>query len=77
MQENEIKNFTEFLEISLNRTITEYTLKPLTKPGDNFGAILQSVVVKIADEKNSSDEVSLLIQIIGKIRKKNLYMLKI
>ncbi|XP_031633861.1 uncharacterized protein LOC116347425 [Contarinia nasturtii] len=56
IEENQIKNFTKFLEKSLNKTVLEYTLKSLTKPGDNFGAVLRSVVVKVADEENDSDE---------------------
>ncbi|XP_031633860.1 uncharacterized protein LOC116347423 [Contarinia nasturtii] len=56
IEENQIKNFTKFLENSLNKTVLEYTLKSLTKPGDNFGAVLRSVVVKVADEENDSDE---------------------
>lgn len=55
---NQIKQLPEFLETSLNRTILEYNLKSLTKPGDNFGAVLQSVVVKLSSEKNNSDKVS-------------------
>lgn len=49
---NEIKNFTEFLEVHLNRIVLDYKLKPLTKPGDNYGAILRSVDVKVAGNKD-------------------------
>lgn len=44
----EIKNFTEFLEKCLDREVLGYTLEPLTKPGDNYGSIMQSVTVKTA-----------------------------
>lgn len=53
----EIRNFTEFLEQHLNKKVLEYSLKPLTKPGDNFGAIVQSVDVKVTG-KIGSDEVN-------------------
>lgn len=52
----EIKEFAQFLEKSLQRKVLEYSIKPLTKPGDNFGAILQSVDVKVG---NDSKPVSL------------------
>ncbi|XP_055307114.1 uncharacterized protein LOC129571346 [Sitodiplosis mosellana] len=51
----EIRNFTEFLEQHLNRKVLEYSLKALTKPGDNFGAVVQSVDVKVAGN-DLSDE---------------------
>lgn len=44
----EINNFMEFLEISLKQKIVEYTLKPLTVAGDNYGSIMQAVDVKVA-----------------------------
>lgn len=53
----EIRNFTEFLEHHLNKKVLEYSLKPLTKPGDNFGAVVQSADVKVTGN-NDSDEVS-------------------
>lgn len=52
----EIRNFGEFLEYRLERKIIEYSLKPLTKPGDNYGSIMQAVVVKVAG-KIDSDKV--------------------
>lgn len=53
----EIRKFPEFLEKCLGREILDYQLKPLTKPGDNFGSVMQSVTVKVAG-KTKSDEVS-------------------
>lgn len=61
LKPNRITSLAEFLEKSLNRTILEYTLNPLTKRGENFGAILKSVAVK-------DDEVSLSIQISIKLK---------
>lgn len=58
---SEIRNFTAFLEQHLNKKVLEYTLKPLTKPGDNFGAIVKSVDVKAVDNSDS-DEVSSFIR---------------
>lgn len=52
-----IKNFTEFLEKTLKRNVLGYNLNPLTKPGDNYGAILQSVEVETAC-KNGEIEVN-------------------
>lgn len=43
-----IRNFGEFLEKCLKRKVIEYSLKPLTKPGDNYGSIMQAVDVKVA-----------------------------
>lgn len=55
---SEIRNFTKFLEKCLERKVLGYTLKPLTKPGDNYGAVLQSVDVKVVGNKGTDDEVS-------------------
>lgn len=44
----EIKKFKEFLETILKTKVLDYSLKPLTKPGENYGAQLQEVKVKIA-----------------------------
>lgn len=41
--------FREFLEKSLRRKIFDYTLKPLTNLGDNFGGLLQALEVKLID----------------------------
>lgn len=46
----EIQQFREFLEKSLNKRVLEYILKPLTKPGDNYGSIMQSVDVKVTSD---------------------------
>lgn len=53
----EIRKFSEFLEKCLGRTVLDYQLKPLTKPGDNFGSVMQSVAVEVAG-KNKNDDVS-------------------
>lgn len=49
----EIRFLKEFLEISLGAKVIEYQLKFLTKPGDNYGSIIQSLEVKLTenDEK--------------------------
>lgn len=54
-----IRRFPEFLEKCLGQTVLDYTLKPLTKPGDNYGSILQAVEVKVAKNTNSN-EVNLI-----------------
>lgn len=50
-----IRNFTEFLEQNLKKKVLEYTLKPLTKPGDNFGAVVQAVDVKVVKNNENND----------------------
>lgn len=52
----EIRKFSEFLEKSLGRRVLDYRLKPLTKPGDNYGSVMQSVDVQVAG-KFDRDEV--------------------
>lgn len=52
-----IRNFTEFLEICLQQKVLRFTLKPLTKPGDNYGSTMQSVDVEVAG-KCDSDKVN-------------------
>lgn len=44
-----IRDFTEFLEKCLGRKVLEYTLEPLTKPGDNYGSMMLSVEVRVAE----------------------------
>lgn len=55
-----IRDFTEFLEKCLGRKVLEYTLNPLTKPGDNYGSIMLSVEVKVA-EINECNKVNMCI----------------
>lgn len=47
----EIKYLKEFLKISLGTDVTEYQLKCLTKPGDNYGSIIQSLDVKVIENE--------------------------
>lgn len=42
-----ISEIIPFLEKSLNATILNYTVTPLTKQGDNFGSTLLAINVKI------------------------------
>lgn len=44
----ELNEFKAFLAKCLNRNILSYKLRPLTKPGDNYGSIMQSVDVEVA-----------------------------
>lgn len=53
----EINDFAEFLEKCLNRNILDFTLKPLTKPGDNYRSIMQLVEVQVS-EKNGCAKVN-------------------
>lgn len=45
----EIRDFTKFLEKCLGRKVFEYSSKSLTKPGDHYGSIMQSVNVNVLD----------------------------
>lgn len=54
-QMSDIKLFKEFLEEQLGAKVLEYCLKPLTKPGENFGAELRTAEVKVI---NNSNEVN-------------------
>lgn len=47
-QSYEIKNLTELLEKCLKRKVLNYWLKLLTKPGENFGSLMQSLNVIVA-----------------------------
>lgn len=49
--ECDIKDFREFLEKSLKQKVLDYSIKPLTKNGDNFSGIIRSVDVKVAEVK--------------------------
>lgn len=50
----EIKNLNEFLKECLGKPILEYSLKPLTEPGDNYGSELQAIEVKMADVSDTN-----------------------
>lgn len=56
-QSSEIKNLTELLEKSLKRKVISYSLKYLTKPGDNYGSVMQALSV-VAAGKNGSIDVN-------------------
>lgn len=55
-----VRKFHGFLQNCLQRSILAYHLEPLTKPGDNYGSIVQSVIVKVAGKKDC-DEVRWLL----------------
>lgn len=48
----EIKNFNEFLEKCLEYKVLNYTIRALTKAGDNYRGVVQSVEVR-ADNNNN------------------------
>lgn len=52
-----IRDLSDFLGKSLNRQILNYSLAYLTKPGDNYGSIIQALTVQTSDG-NTSDSVS-------------------
>lgn len=51
-----VRKFHGFLETCLQRPVLAYHSEPLTKPGDNYGSIVQSVIVEVAG-KNDINEV--------------------
>lgn len=56
----EIRNFVYFLENCLNRKVIDYSLKSLTKPGDNYGSLLAAVDVNVVS-KSDSEEVNIIV----------------
>lgn len=52
----EVKNLTEFLEKSLNRKVLNYTISPLKAANHHFGASIDKVAVKVANN-SELDEV--------------------
>lgn len=51
----EIKQLTEFLEKCLDHKVLKYILKSLTKPGDNYRSVVQSIEVGTGDTPNSAE----------------------
>lgn len=50
----EIKFLKEFLKKCLKVEVLDYNLKCLTKPGDNYGGVIQSLDVKITNERDEN-----------------------
>lgn len=51
----EYRNFKEFLEKCLEKNVLQYTVRPLTKPGDNYNSMLQAIEVKSVRGNDSND----------------------
>lgn len=51
------KNFTDFLENCLDIKVVQYTVKPLTKSGDNYNSMVQAIDVK-SIQNNGLHEVT-------------------
>lgn len=51
----QIREFHKFLEQCLKRKVLNYNLKALTKPGDNYGSVMQAVDVKVAGLNDFSE----------------------
>lgn len=58
MPKAEIREMRQFLEKCLNRTVIEYKLADLIKPGDNYASIIQALEVTVA---NAEDKVCISI----------------
>lgn len=50
-----IKHFIEFLENRLQKKVINFTMKQLTKPGDNYGSTIQSVDVEVAEKIDQAE----------------------
>lgn len=50
---NEIVGLHEFLEYSLGRKVLDYSLGALTKPGDNYGSIIQALTVIVTPKQDN------------------------
>lgn len=47
---NRIEHLYEFLSICLKKTIKKCSLKPLTKPGENYGSVIEALTVILGQE---------------------------
>lgn len=50
--ECDIIHLREFLENCLCKKILDYSLRPLTNPGDNYGSIIQALKVTVISNNN-------------------------
>lgn len=69
MSDREIVDLKQFLEKCLKKKVLDYTLSDLTRPGENYGSILQSLEVTAAD---ANDGVSAIPIDNGKIKRAQL-----
>lgn len=53
---NQIDRLREFLENCLGKKIIDYSLQALTKPGDNYGSIIQALTVTLADNHSDNEQ---------------------
>lgn len=53
----ELKKFPQFLETIFGRKVSNFTLNAITKAGDNYNSLLQSLELKLM-KNNHSDEVN-------------------
>lgn len=49
MSDRDIKGLQQFLEKCLKKSVLDYTLSDLTRPGENYGSIMQSLDVTVAE----------------------------
>lgn len=63
----EIREFTRFLAESLKKNVIEYSLTPLTKPGDNYGSVILSAKVKVLED-NEPHKVFVIFKIISSLK---------
>ncbi|XP_055295161.1 uncharacterized protein LOC129564935 [Sitodiplosis mosellana] len=70
-----IRNFVEFLELCSGCKVIEYSLRPLTNPGDNYGSVFQAVEVKVV-AKSDFEEAELL-HLVAKTAVTNPYLVDI
>lgn len=70
MSDRDIVDLKQFLEKCLKKTVLDYTLSDLTRPGENYGSILQALEVTLAD---ANDDVSAMPMDNGKTKRAQLY----
>lgn len=52
---SQIVNLREFLEICLGKKCLDYSLRPLTAHGDNYGSIIQALTVTVTHTNDDDD----------------------
>lgn len=52
---NQIVHLREFLENCLGKKVLDFSLQELTKPGDNYGSIMQALTVRVSHNDDDED----------------------
>lgn len=54
-EKNQIVHLRAFLENCLGKKVLDYSLRELTKPGDNYGSIMQALTVTVSHNDDNED----------------------